>query len=339
MGIQLKRKMNNIHTPHFLQYQSDWLKDESPVKIWEKSRRIGATYVQSYEDVRDVLSGKVKSVWFSSADETAAREYILYCRLWVKIFRLAGNRYGWQITADSKAEGVLQITFTDGGRITALSSNPKGFRSKGGKVVLDEFAHHSDAHALWKAARPAVTWGYPLRILSTHNGKLTLFYQFTESIKNGHLSWRLHTTDIFRAIDDGLLIRIFGRIPDETEKNNWLAELKKNCFSENTWREEFCCEPVDSSTALLPLSLITQCIDTQITDSYNSGNILYAGMDIGRRNDLSVICIIEPSGELFTVKEIITLRNESFSHQKRVLFSLMENRLVIFQVIWQRNKY
>lgn len=38
---------------YFLPYQKRWLEDKSKFKIWEKSRRIGATYVQSYEDVSD----------------------------------------------------------------------------------------------------------------------------------------------------------------------------------------------------------------------------------------------------------------------------------------------
>jgi len=44
---------------YFLPYQIDWLNDNSQIKVWEKSRRIGATYVQAYEDVRDVVLGNL----------------------------------------------------------------------------------------------------------------------------------------------------------------------------------------------------------------------------------------------------------------------------------------
>ena len=73
-------------TKFFLPYQMRWLNDNSKVKIWEKSRRIGATYVQSYEDVRDCVKRIVPAVWFSSADESAAREYIDYCKQWATLF-------------------------------------------------------------------------------------------------------------------------------------------------------------------------------------------------------------------------------------------------------------
>ena len=69
--IETKTTKKN-KTSFFLPYQVRWLNDKSKVKIWEKSRRIGATYVQSYEDVRDCVKRTVPAVWFSSADESAA---------------------------------------------------------------------------------------------------------------------------------------------------------------------------------------------------------------------------------------------------------------------------
>src|SRR5574344_1472411 len=153
---------------HFLPYQLRWLADKSKIKIWEKSRRIGATYVQSFEDVQDCLNKRVPAVWFSSADESAAKEYIDYCELRVKYFHGIIKNWGEVVIDSDKDIKALVIEFKNGTKIHALSSNPKGFRSKGGKVVLDEFAFHNNPEELWKAARPCITWGYPLRILSTH---------------------------------------------------------------------------------------------------------------------------------------------------------------------------
>ena len=86
--------MKNNYKSFFLPYQLRWLNDKSKVKIWEKSRRIGATYVQSYEDVRDCVYKRVPAVWFSSADESAAREYIDYCEQWTKLFNVAAKSLG-----------------------------------------------------------------------------------------------------------------------------------------------------------------------------------------------------------------------------------------------------
>ena len=39
----------------FFPYQKRWLQDKSKVKIFEKSRRIGGTWVQSFEDVQNCI--------------------------------------------------------------------------------------------------------------------------------------------------------------------------------------------------------------------------------------------------------------------------------------------
>ena len=138
-------------TKFFLPYQMRWLNDNSKVKIWEKSRRIGATYVQSYEDVRDCVKRIVPAVWFSSADESAAREYIDYCKQWATLFNIAAKDLGEQVLDKEKDIKAYVIQFSNGTKIHALSSNPKGFRSKGGKVVLDEFAYqkqYNTEHAM-----------------------------------------------------------------------------------------------------------------------------------------------------------------------------------------------
>ena len=125
--------------PYFLPYQIAWLNDVGRRKIWEKSRRIGATYVQSYEDVRDCVKAPGLPVWFSSADESAAKEYILYCEQWAKIFKAAGKilSVDEEILDEKKGVKALVIKFANGSRIHGLSSNPTAFRSKGGKTMLD----------------------------------------------------------------------------------------------------------------------------------------------------------------------------------------------------------
>ena len=68
----------------FFPYQKRWLADKSKVKIFEKSRRIGGTWVQSFEDVQDCIEQPGLKVFFSSADMTAAAEYIDYCESWIQ---------------------------------------------------------------------------------------------------------------------------------------------------------------------------------------------------------------------------------------------------------------
>jgi len=312
---------------YFLPYQLLWLNDSSQIKVWEKSRRIGATYVQAYEDVRDVVSGHVPAVWFSSADESAAKEYILYCSQWTKFFDKSARDLGELVLESDKSIKSFAIEFANGSRINALSSNPKAFRSKGGKVVLDEFAFHNDAVALWKAAKPVITWGFPLRILSTHRGKQSLFYKFVESIKSGKLNWSLHTTTIFDAVEQGLVDKIYKRKTTKKEKEEWLKEQEENCFDRSTWLEEYCCVPVDETTAFLSYEQIFSIERDDILDSSGSflasHNNLFIGVDIGRKKDLTVIWIAEEIEKFLFTRKIIELERTPFKQQREILFAYL----------------
>ena len=313
---------------YFLPYQLRWLKDNSKIKIWEKSRRIGATYVQSYEDVRDCIGKKVTAVWFSSADESAAKEYISYGEQWVKLFHVAAKSLGEIILDSDKDIKALVIEFKNGTKIHALSSNPKGFRSKGGKIVLDEFAFHNNPEELWKAARPCITWGYPLRILSTHNGQNCLYYRFIDQVNNGELSWSLHKTPIQLAVSEGLVDKIYQRKTTAKEREEWLNNEKENCFDEYTWLQEYCCIAVDEASAFLPYDLITSCEMNNILKPLDEiQHDFYVGVDVGRKKDLTVIWVLEKIENIKYTRAVIELSKMSFQKQEEILHEILAHKL------------
>ena len=315
-----------IKPSFFLPYQLRWLNDNSKVKIWEKSRRIGATYVQSYEDVRDCVYKRVPAVWFSSADESAAREYIDYCEQWVKLFNCAAKSMGELVIDNDKDIKAYVIEFSNGTKIHALSSNPKGFRSKGGKVVLDEFAFHQNAMELWKAARPCITWGYPLRILSTHNGQNCLYYKFIDQVQKGKLNWSHHKVPIQLAVEEGLVDKIYKREAAEQEKADWLEEQKRDCFDEYTWQQEYCCVAIDEACAFLPYELISACESTNVLKPLeNIQNDLYVGVDIGRRKDLTAIWCLEVFENSKYTRLVKVLEKTPFHIQYEILSNILKH--------------
>lgn len=332
----LSGQSSEIAQAHFLPYQLRWLHDPSPIKIWQKSRRIGATYVQSFEDVYDIITNaKVNQVWFSSADDSAAKEYILYCTKWAQLFNVVAEDMGETFLDEKKDITVYQIRFPKNRRITALSSNPKAFRSKGGKVVLDEFAHHSDAPALWKAAKPAITWGYPLRLLSTHHGTTSLFNRFCDQIKKGKLHWSMHTTDIFTAANEGLVSRILNKDASEAEIKEWLKKEEEDSFDRITWLEEYCVMPSDENSSFLSYELIQSCeSDTTLKAPLSfprrgdGGEVengeFYLGIDIGRKKDLTCIWTLEKLGDLKYTRSVNILEKMPFKNQRDILYGIIE---------------
>ncbi len=316
-----------MKTNYFLPYQERWLDDKSKIKIWEKSRRIGATYVQSYEDVRDCINKSVPAVWFSSADESAAKEYIDYCEQWVKLFHSTAKRIGEVIIDNEKDIKALVIEFSNGTKIHALSSNPKAFRSKGGKVVLDEFAFHNNADELWKAARPCITWGYPLRILSTHNGQNCLYYRFLDQIQKGQLKWSHHKTPIQLAVEEGLVDRIYKRETSAQEREAWIKNEQENCFNEYTWLQEYCCIAVDETSAFLPYDLITSCeLDDILKSLFEIQHDFYVGVDVGRKKDLTVIWVLEKIENIKYTRKVIELAQMPFCKQEEILHEILSHK-------------
>ncbi len=236
---------------YFLPYQKAWLADKSTIKIINKSRRIGLTYVQAYEDVQDAATGKC-DVWFSSSDLGNAAGYIDYCKKWASILNMAAKDLGFVVVDSEQDYKAYRIEFSSGKRITALSSSPKALRGKGGKIVLDEFAYHDNPIDMWRAAKPATMWGFPLRILSTPNGKNSLFWHFLHDIEIGKLNhWSRHVIDIYTAVDQGLFDKISGRKTTARERADWIASLQQDSRDHDTFLQEYCCHAVDESTAFL----------------------------------------------------------------------------------------
>src|SRR3954462_7945948 len=123
--------MNTQSPPldYFLPYQVKWINDPSPVSIGEKSRRIGWTYASAYRAVdRRVRLGT--NLYFSSADLSTAREFIDYCRKWADLLNAAARESVEENLIEDEKITSLVLTFANGGRIVAGSSNPKFFRGK-----------------------------------------------------------------------------------------------------------------------------------------------------------------------------------------------------------------
>lgn len=309
---------------YFLPYQRRWIKDASRFKIVEKSRRVGFTYAQSYEDVVDAAREGGMDVWFSSADESAAKEYIRYCEQWARLYKIAAESLGEQVIDKEDDIKALVIAFSSGKRIHALSSNPKAFRSKGGKLVLDEFAFHKQPEELWKAAIPVITWGFPVRILSTYNGKGNRYYRIVQDAQKKKGGWSLHKVTIEDAVAEGLVDKILGRPASAQERAQFVADCREAAGDEETYLQEYMCVPVDEATAWLTWELITSAehADAGRPELY-AGGLTYVGWDVARRRDLSVLWVQEQIGDVFWTREVIEMRNKKFAEQHAIFDRVM----------------
>jgi len=327
--------MKNDLKKYFLPYQLAWLEDSARIKIWEKSRRIGATYTQAYEDVRDIVTKKeytpdrpVTRVYFASKDAEAGKEYIEYCERYAKVFNEVAKDKGIQVIDETDGVKARVLEFANGGKIFALTSAPTAFNSKGGKIVWDEAALHKDQRSMWSGAHPAAkVWGYPIRILSTHKGKSTLFYKFCENTRKGKNNWSLHRVTIADAVAQGLLDKALGKPTTPEEQAAWIEDLRRDCQDDDIFAQDYMAEPIDGTTAFIPYEMIDAVQSDQVLRPLDAlavkDGALYAGWDIGRQRDLSVIVVLEDVNGFLCLRVLQEFSKTPFRVQRDWLDTVM----------------
>lgn len=329
-------------------WQIKYLQDRSRLKKLEKSRRIGGTWIQALEDVLDATEQDGLKIWFSSADKTAGTEYIDYVLMWVGVANLLvqtidvsesqidelefDTKESLEVADEEDATATV-VTFHNGSKITALSSNPSQFRSKGGKVVLDEFAHHKRDRDLWKAAQPVAARGHSIRVLSTHNGKSCAFYKLGNKERGseksnarlaGNYGWSNHCVTLEQAVAEGMLDQIEGRHTTQAERDAFIASIRAQCLNQAQYDEEYRCIPQDEAHALLTYAAIESVERDGILGLHQARGPLYLGFDIARRRHLSVIYVLELCGTVLHTRHLVVMEKQSFATQKGILWPLLK---------------
>lgn len=223
--------------PVLLPYQQDWCADMSDVAIWEKSRRVGASWCDAADSVLTAAAEHGMDALYIGYSEDMTREYIDACAMWAKEFHHAAAPMQEFIFLDYKDDNdkepkaikAFRIDFPSGSKVLALSSRPRSIRGKQGKVTIDEAAFHDDLAGLIKAALALLMWGGRVRILSSHNGVLNYFNTLVQDVRGGkYIDYTLHRTTLDDALADGLYERIAlvtGREYSPVVEADWRAKL------------------------------------------------------------------------------------------------------------------
>ncbi len=241
-----------------LPYQRAWVADPSEVAVWEKSRRIGASWCDASQAVLSAAAEDGQDALYIGYSEDMTREYIDDCAMWAKAFSFAVSWLGEVVYTDEERDiKAFRIDFSSGKKILALSSRPRSIRGKQGRVTIDEAAFHDDLPGLMKAALAMLIWGGQVRLLSSHNGAANPFNEIVEDIRAGRLGYSLHRTTFREAVAQGLYRRVAliqgERLKDRTEEA-WVDKIY--AMYGETASEELDVVPSEGGGAFLPLALI-----------------------------------------------------------------------------------
>ena len=324
----------------FLPYQERWIVDRTRLKLMEKSRQIGVSWGTAYACVeRTAEAGARWDQWVSSRDDLQARLFIEDCKMWAGVLRLAAEDLGERVIDEEKKISAYVLHFASGKRIHSMSSNPDAQAGKRGGRVLDEFALHPDPRKLWTIAYPGITWGGNMEVISTHRGSANFFNQLIREIKEHRNPKGIshHRVTLEDALNDGFLYKLQQSLPETDERQEmdeaaYFDHIKAGCADEESFQQEYMCLPADDNAAFLEYDLIAACeygsgekweIDYPPEGRWGGGP-LYAGLDIGRKKDLTVLWILEQLGGVLYTRKVIALKNMSKPDQEKNLWPWLE---------------
>lgn len=245
------------------------------VTVYEKSRRIGATWGVGAQAV--LLSGASRvqrasgttragggmDVFYIGYNLDMAREFIGVCGMWAKSLGMAAGSIGEFLFTDQEKDGgarhiqAFRIAFASGFEIVALASRPRSLRGRQGFVIVDEAAFHDDLKELLKAALALLIWGGRVLLISTHDGAENPFAETIADCRSGKLPYAVLRTTFDEALQDGLYRRICtvqGKTWSPEREAEWRAKIRS--FYGDGAGEELDVIPRAGSSRFLPLHLI-----------------------------------------------------------------------------------
>lgn len=292
-------------------YQRRYLADRSRWKAACWSRQTGKTFTTTLEAVLDVLEAEAEgrvSRWtiLSISRDRALDAMDNGVKLHLRAIGAAFEAMEEKLDAEELA---AKVELPGGSYIRAIAAKPETARGMSDNLILDEFAHHKDNRALWRALVPVVSKpGLKLRVISTPNGKGDMFHEIMADGLGGLFS--RHTVTIHDAVADGL--------PRDIE------ELRRASRDPDTWAQEFECAFLDTAgREWLTFEEILAALEAPALPAYD-GRPVYVGMDIAARGDLSVIAVLEDVGAgMLALREMQVMRGESFAAQLARLDAVM----------------
>lgn len=318
-----------------LGYQSKWVKDRSRLKLMEKARQIGMSWSGAYGLVSNkALADAQLDAWVSSRDDLQARLFLEDCKKFAAILQPGAEDLGEKVI-DDDGHTAYVLRFANGLRAHSMSSNPDAQAGKRGDRMLDEFALHPDPRKLWAIAYPGITWGGSMEVISTHRGSANYFNELVQEIKHkgNPKGISLHTVTLQDALDQGFLYKLQQKLPAgdarlDMDEADYFNLIRAGCADEESFLQEFMCQPADDNSAFLSYDLIASCEykpgEAWQLDLDDCKNSLYVGVDVGREHDLTVIWVVEKVGDVAFTRRVICMDRQTFDAQEAELYAILQ---------------
>ena len=269
------------------------------------ARQVGKSFTISTAAVYTAWTKPNSLVIVVSSGERAAIELMQKVKKITDAWRIAFSETNHNLTYFFNAE---ELRFSNGSRIKVLpSNNPAVTRGYSPNLlILDEMSVLEHQSELYSALLPSITspFGGEKRmvIAGTPLGRMNEFWKIWEGDNDFHKI----KVNIYEAKADGLDVDI--------------DFLRNNCPDEETFNEEYMCQPRDGDTQLFSIELINRCVYDFLPEGVGKR---YMGIDIGRFHDLTCASTLLELGDRLYLESCDVFRNMEFSEQDRCLTELI----------------
>ena len=317
--------------PTLLPYQSRWVRDRSGLKVCEKSRRIGLSWAEAYDSVLHAGAAGGANVYYQSYSMDMTRGFVDDCAAWARRLQIAADAVGETLigVGGGGTHPAFRLPLASGREIVAMTSAPRGFRSKGrpgDRAIIDEAAFVDDLEEVLKAALAFRVWGGRVHVISTHNGEGSPFAALCQDVREGVVPGSLHRTPLRDALADGLhrrICEVSGAEWSPEAEARWEAELRAEYGARAA--EELDCVPSAGHGAWLSWELIRAAEHPGAgAPEAGGGGPCWIGVDVARRRDLWVLAVVERVGDVLWTRQLETLRDAPFSAQLAALDAAVE---------------
>ena len=321
----------------------------SGILVLHWSRQVGKSHTLAAWALARLLTrpGRLVTVLSNSRDNGA--EFLAKCAAFCHAIHTPVESDSAPPVEDLSME--LRVTVAgQTGRIKVLAANPRTARGFSGDLILDEFAFHENSAAIWEAAEPILSSNpdFLCRIASTGNGKYNLFHQFASPASETEIR-RLNLASASLPDGPGMTWSRAGfrlsRVPRSLAHELGVPiydpatravltpfSARSRALDKAAYDQNYECIFADENLTLLSDELISAAetdgigaISSQewpasTLELLNQSNApLFAGFDVARNGDLSVITVVEKNGDGLDVRAILRMRGMRLPEQQRRL--------------------
>jgi hypothetical protein len=263
-------------------YQAAYLEAyEEPRRFVLKARQIGFSQVFAIEALYTAIHDAQSTVLLVSRNQALAVNMLRYC--FVAYHNLRNP-------PALRKRNQSEMEFANGSRILSLPANPSAGRGYAANIVyLDEFAYAAYDEEIYQSISPALAQGGRLVVGSTPNGRGNLFSElygqqsgFHYFVHPWHHCPRYYTPEE-QAAD----------VPHEQAA--WYLEERPK-YTSQQWAAEFECDFVMSGLAVFNEEGIVNATHGAVGEQpFYSGGLYLLSVDVGRRQDATVINVFDVS--------------------------------------------